>query len=64
MKEKINSWFVLYTKPRHELKVLEHLTNLGIETYTPTKIEVRKWSDRKKKVTICLLPSIVLLFLE
>ena len=64
MKEKINSWFVLYTKPRHELKVLEHLTNLGIETYTPTKIEVRKWSDRKKKVTICLLPSMVLVCLE
>ena len=64
MKEKINSWFVLYTKPRHELKALEHLTNLGIETYTPTKIEVRKWSDRKKKVTVCLLPSMVLVCLE
>ena len=64
MKEKINSWFVLYTKPRHELKVLEQLTNLGIETYTPTKIEVRKWSDRKKKVTVCLLPSMVLVCLE
>ena len=64
MKEKINSWFVLYTKPRHELKVLEHLTNLGIETYTPTKIEFRKWSDRKKKVTVCLLPSMVLVYLK
>ena len=64
MKEKINSWFVLYTKPRHELKVLEQLTNLGIETYTPTKIEVRKWSDRKKKVTVCLLTSMVLVCLE
>ena len=58
------NWFVLYTKPRQELKVLERLTILGIEAYTPTKIEVRKWSDRKKKVTVCLLPSMVLVCLE
>ena len=58
------NWFVLYTKPRQELKVLERLTDLGIEAYTPTKIEIRKWSDRKKKVTVCLLPSMVLVCLE
>ena len=58
------NWFVIYTKPRQELKVLERLTHLGLEAYTPTKIEVRKWSDRKKKVTVCLLPSMVLVCLE
>ena len=58
------NWFVIYTKPRQELKVLERLTHLGMEAYTPTKIEVRKWSDRKKKVTVCLLPSMVLVCLE
>ena len=58
------NWFVIYTKPRSELKVLEHLTHLGIEAYTPTKIEFRKWSDRKKKVTVCLLPSMVLVYLK
>ena len=58
------NWFVIYTKPRYELKVLEHLTHLGIEAYTPTKVEVRKWSDRKKKVTVCLLPSMVLVCLK
>ena len=59
----MESWHVIYTKPRQELKVLERLTDLGIEAYTPTKIEVRKWSDRKKKVTVCLLPSMVLVCL-
>ena len=58
------NWFVVYTKPRHELKVIDHLSILGVESYTPTKIEVRKWSDRKKKVTVCLLPSTVLVCLE
>jgi len=53
-------WFVLCTKPRNELKVTDRLNRIGIEVYTPTKIEVRQWSDRKKKVTTPLLPSMVL----
>ena len=56
----IEKWFVLCTKPRNELKVTERLSNLGVKVYTPTKIEVRQWSDRKKKITIPLLPSMVL----
>ena len=57
-------WFVLFTKPRHELKVLERLISLGVDAYTPTKIVTRQWSDRKKKITIPLLPSMVLVNLE
>jgi len=57
-------WFVLFTKPRHELKVLERLISFGICAYTPTKIVTRQWSDRKKKMTIALLPSMVLVNLE
>jgi transcriptional antiterminator RfaH len=57
---RIEKWFVLCTKPRNELKVTERLSNLGVKVYTPTKVEVRQWSDRKKKITIPLLPSMVL----
>ena len=53
-------WFVLLTKPRQELKVLERLNQLAIETYTPTKIVVKRWSDRNKNIKTCLLPSMVL----
>jgi transcriptional antiterminator RfaH len=56
-------WFVLCTKPRNELKVTERLTKIGVEVYTPSKIEVRQWSDRKKKVLVPLLPSMVLVHL-
>jgi transcription antitermination factor NusG len=59
-KGRSKKWFVLFTKPRNELKVAERLSNIGVEVYTPTKVEVRQWSDRKKKVTIPLLPSMVL----
>ena len=53
-------WFVLCTKPRNEFKVTDRLNKIGVEVYTPTKVEVRQWSDRKKKVTTPLLPSMVL----
>ena len=58
------NWFVLYTKPRNELKVTECLKSIGIEAYTPTRTEVRQWSDRKKKVLVPLLPSMVLVRLQ
>jgi len=61
----INSkkWFVLFTKPRHELKVTDRLVGLELQAYTPTRIEVRQWSDRIKKVNVPLLPSMVLVCL-
>ena len=58
------NWFVVYTKPRNELKVSQRLSVLGVENYTPTKIEVRLWSDRKKKILVPLLPSMVLVSLH
>ena len=56
-------WFVLYTKPITEIKVSQRLSVLGIENYMPTRVEVRKWSDRKKKIIVPLLPSMVLVSL-
>ena len=57
-------WFVIYTKPRTELKVSQILSVLGIENYTPTRMEIRQWSDRKKKIAVALLPSMVLVNLN
>ncbi len=54
------NWCVLYVKSRQEFKVSERLEAFGIETYVPFKNVVRQWSDRKKKVKVVLLPSIVL----
>ena len=57
-------WFVLCTKPRNELKVLNRLLSLGVDAYTPSRTELRQWSDRKKKVIVPLLPSMVLVRLD
>ncbi|WP_088323623.1 UpxY family transcription antiterminator [Polaribacter tangerinus] len=64
MENKDKYWFVVFTKPKQELKVLERLDALGIVAYTPVKTEVRQWSDRKKKVKVPLLPSMVLVYLS
>ncbi|OBX25511.1 transcription antitermination factor NusG [Gelidibacter algens] len=55
------AWHVLITKPKFELKVAERLTDLHFEVCCPTRVEIRQWSDRKKKVTVPLLPSMVLI---
>ena len=58
------NWFIIFTKPKNEIKVLDRLLYTGIEAYTPYRVELREWSDRKKKVTVPLLPSIVLVQLD
>jgi transcription antitermination factor NusG len=44
------NWYALYTRPRHEKKVEQELTNRGIEAYLPTHNVRRRWSDRYKTV--------------
>ena len=56
-------WFVLLTKPKNELKVASLLTAKQLPVFAPTRTEVRQWSDRKKKVVVPLLPSMVLVHL-
>ena len=58
------AWYALYTNPRQEKKVTTRLQQLGIEVYCPLIIQVRQWSDRKKKVEVPLLPSYVFVKLE
>ncbi len=57
-------WYVLYTKPRTEMKVSEYLRNMEIMVYCPLITETRQWSDRKKKVTTPLFRSLVFVQLE
>jgi transcription antitermination factor NusG len=57
-------WFVLYTKPRFEVKVANALESMGIRSYCPLYKQVKCYSDRKKKVETPLLRSYVLVQLE
>ncbi|MDR5589324.1 UpxY family transcription antiterminator [Christiangramia sp. SM2212] len=52
-------WYVVRTKPQHEIKSAKFLERSGIDVYCPVVTEVRQWSDRKKKVTVPLFKSYV-----
>lgn len=62
----LHKWCVLFVKSRQELKIKTRLEKLGldIEVFCPTRIEYRQWSDRKKKMIMPLLPSILLVRLK
>jgi len=60
MPQNNNHWFVLVTKPRNEQKVESRLNDIGIQAYCPVRTELRQWSDRKKKIKVPLLPSMLL----
>lgn len=52
-----SSWYVLYTRSRHEKKVEEELLKQGFESYCPKTKHLKKWSDRKKIVEEPLFKS-------
>lgn len=58
------AWYALYTRPRHEKKVRDQLTEKNIETYLPLRRVLRRWSDRKKWVDEPLFRSYVFVHTE
>lgn len=52
-------WVALYSRPNSEKKLAEELSKLGIESYVPVQTQLRKWSDRRKKVDVVIIPMIV-----
>lgn len=57
-------WLVLYTKPKHEIRVSNVLNSIGIKAYCPTYKKIVQYSDRKKRVEKPLLPSYVLIYIS
>jgi transcription antitermination factor NusG len=53
-------WYAVYTLPRHEKSVAEHLIRLGLETYLPLYTSARKWNQRIVQLDLPLFPSYVL----
>jgi len=50
-------WYALSTRSRFENVVDLHLQARGYETFLPTYVEKRKWSDRIKSVSLPLFPG-------
>lgn len=52
-------WYALYVRPRFEKLVHYQLAANGYETFFPTYISRRKWSDRVKSLCLLLFPGYV-----
>ncbi|RPI60119.1 MAG: UpxY family transcription antiterminator [Ignavibacteriales bacterium] len=53
------SWFALVVKSKCEFKAEEELNTLGVQSYLPISIAVRKWSDRKKEIKVPLIKGYI-----
>jgi transcriptional antiterminator RfaH len=50
-------WYAVYTRSRWEKRLMELLTDKGIEAYVPLRKVIHQWSDRKKLVDEPLIRS-------
>ena len=52
-------WNAVYTRHQHEKLVAESLAGNGFEVFLPTYNVIRKWTDRKKQLSLPLFPCYV-----
>jgi transcriptional antiterminator RfaH len=50
-------WYAVYTRSRAEKRLMELLTEKGIEAYVPVRKVIKQWSDRKKMIEEPLIRS-------
>jgi transcription antitermination factor NusG len=55
--EQTEHWYALQTRVHRERVVEQRLQERGVPTFLPTITEVRRWSDRKKKIEFPLFAS-------
>jgi transcription antitermination factor NusG len=52
-------WNAVYTRHQHEKSVAESLVGSGFEVFLPTYNVIRRWTDRKKQLSLPLFPCYV-----
>lgn len=52
-------WYVVYTYPRHEKAVTEHLQSQSVVAYLPTLLTKSRWKDRSVRLHTPAFPSYV-----
>lgn len=56
---RVENWYAVHTRARHERVVAQRLTEQGVTTFLPLVKEVHRWSDRKRSVELPLFSSYV-----
>jgi transcription antitermination factor NusG len=52
-------WYALHVRARFEKYVQSHLEEKGYESFLPTYVSKRRWSDRVKSLSLPLFPNYV-----
>jgi transcriptional antiterminator NusG len=52
-------WYAVYTYPRHEKSVADHLQISGVETFLPAFTTVSQWKDRRVTIEAPVFPGYV-----
>jgi len=55
----VRQWFAVYTRSNHEKSVAEQMEKRSIERFLPTYEVVRKWKDRRMRLSVPLFPGYV-----
>lgn len=50
-------WFAVWTRSRHEARVVAHLEERGVEAFLPTVTRWSRWKDRRKRIDWPLFPG-------
>ena len=53
------NWYAVQTRARNEKVILNRFEEQGLTTFLPLVTEIRRWSDRKKKVELPLFSCYV-----
>lgn len=64
MQNGVCAWYAVYIASRAEKKVKERLDEAGIDNYLPLRTEYRIWSDRKKKISVPLIPGYIFVWIK
>jgi transcription elongation factor/antiterminator RfaH len=59
IKQEPANWYAVQTRARNEKVISERLQEQGLTTFLPLVTEIRRWSDRKKKVELPLFSCYV-----
>jgi transcription antitermination factor NusG len=55
----MSEWYALHVRARFEKYVETHLEEKGYETFLPTYVSRRRWSDRVKSLSLPLFPNYI-----
>lgn len=58
-RQELANWYAVQTRARNEKAISDRLQEQGLTTFLPLVTEVRRWSDRQKKVELPLFSCYV-----